>query len=195
MLNQCRIPRELTHEAARFVCLDLVVDNINALFARLRGLLFEPPSPQGWDALCALFDRLPAEHVDMALLYAQPHLERWPQSMRIPPLRWRRAHQRDHLPAGWPLVCACHVVLHQYGPNKIQCISALTTLLGKDDNPGAISLYCWQSAFVALEAVGLNRGFKVHQRLTELGCRSQITSTLPEGIDRLEVPFHARQAS
>lgn len=57
-------------------------------FAALREVLQLPPSEEHWWALCALFEDWSEEHSrEMALTYADAHLEAWPDRLRIVSLR------------------------------------------------------------------------------------------------------------
>lgn len=63
----------------------------------LRGLLYEEPAAASWDEICHTFDRLEgdAEGLEVALEYAQAHLSRWPDALRLVPARWRGALEQD----------------------------------------------------------------------------------------------------
>jgi hypothetical protein len=54
------------------------------LLGQLRSLLYDPPSPEAWERLCKLLE----EHAthpayEVAYDYAQEHLRRWPDSLRL----------------------------------------------------------------------------------------------------------------
>lgn len=58
-------------------------------FGELRSALHAPPSAEGWEVVCAELDRWPeAPGRDEALPYAQEHLSRWPDALRIAPTAW-----------------------------------------------------------------------------------------------------------
>lgn len=62
------------------------------VFGDIRSLLQEPPSSQGWEMLCALFERAPESMAREQLLpYVRAHLERhWPQELRVWNKSWTR---------------------------------------------------------------------------------------------------------
>ncbi len=58
-------------------------------FTKLRFLLFEPPGVIVWRQLCRLLDRCPdGEDLEVALSYAQEHLQVWPDALRRVPRAW-----------------------------------------------------------------------------------------------------------
>lgn len=63
-----------------------------SVFGDIRSLLQEPPSAQGWDKLCALFERAPESVAREQLLpYVRAHLERhWPHELRSWNKSWTR---------------------------------------------------------------------------------------------------------
>ena len=89
---------------------------------RLRGILYEPPSQEGWRALVGLFEAWPADEASLlvGVDYAQERLELWPQELRAAGLglgfelvayersasgrpRWRFAGLRDVPHPAWSL--------------------------------------------------------------------------------------------
>jgi hypothetical protein len=73
----------------------------------LRRLLYEPPSPETWAALCALVEGWREEALwPLAADYAAQHLEGWPDALREAPHAWWRAARAGSPPRGWPLARA-----------------------------------------------------------------------------------------
>jgi hypothetical protein len=73
----------------------------------LRRLLYEPPSPETWAALCALVEGWREEALwPLAADYAAQHLEGWPDALREAPHAWWRAARAGAPPRGWPLARA-----------------------------------------------------------------------------------------
>ena len=59
------------------------------MFGEIRSLLKRPPSPQGWESLCAHISDLGFEQVSQIMPYVLDHLKEWPDALRVAPLRWR----------------------------------------------------------------------------------------------------------
>lgn len=62
-------------------------------FGDLRSTLQRPPTREAWEELCELLDRLerawPREQLESrAIAYAQDHLRRWDEGLRVVPRRW-----------------------------------------------------------------------------------------------------------
>ncbi len=63
----------------------------NERMTALRGILGQPPSPEVWQALCAHFDEHWLEfdqELSLSLSYADEHLARWPDELRVLPRAW-----------------------------------------------------------------------------------------------------------
>ncbi|MEL6182058.1 MAG: hypothetical protein AAFS10_24065, partial [Myxococcota bacterium] len=56
----------------------------------LRSLVHEPPSPEAWDAICALLDDASnsALNAGVELAYALEHQRGWPARVKVPPAKW-----------------------------------------------------------------------------------------------------------
>lgn len=116
------------------------------LLSTLRGLLYEPPSASAWGQLCALFDAWTDDLAlrEIALDYAQQHLDAWPDKLRDAPPAWSRAVLTQDPPPAWRLVRQLSLTSYGIGPNSVQRLAELPamahiTLLdlgncnGKDD--------------------------------------------------------------
>ena len=84
-------------------------------FGDIRSILQGPPTEEGWQQLCALVGSWEDEAIAEVLLpYAQEHLRRWPDALRVAPKRWvGRARAGQKLSAAWALVR--HVDLSRMG--------------------------------------------------------------------------------
>jgi large subunit ribosomal protein L7/L12 len=103
----------------------------NERLERLRGLLYEPPSSEVWDQLCALFEGWEPSSLQLGLDYALPALDaRWPDELRAPPEAWTSAARAKRHPPAWPLVRAYDVILWSCGHQKIQAIKELRSATG-----------------------------------------------------------------
>ncbi len=70
-------------------------------FGEVRSLLSEAPSASRWWALCALLERVGPDRYEAELShYVTRGLQRWPDALRIAPLRWLRAGTL-RAPAPW----------------------------------------------------------------------------------------------
>lgn len=68
-----------------------ILDHTHMRLGRLRELLHERPSQALWGQLCALFqDWPPEEDLKVGLDYAQQHMLRWPDELRLMPEGWSR---------------------------------------------------------------------------------------------------------
>ncbi len=63
---------------------------MNDLIANARSLFHRAPSRRTWDDLCALLDRadLSAPGSSDLMRYCEGHLARWPDGLRVAPIRW-----------------------------------------------------------------------------------------------------------
>lgn len=58
-------------------------------FVHLRALLALPANPLVWDSLCILLEHWPLEEgLEAAESYANAHLARWPEALRVAPQKW-----------------------------------------------------------------------------------------------------------
>ncbi len=70
-------------------------------FGEVRSLLSEAPSASRWWALCALLERVGPDRYEAELShYVTRGLQRWPDALRIAPLRWLRAGAQGE-PVPW----------------------------------------------------------------------------------------------
>ncbi len=69
-------------------------------FGELRSLLHQPAEPQLWRRLCELFDqwRDPVSLTQQAIPYAQDHLRRWDDALRVVWLSWLERARRGAPP-------------------------------------------------------------------------------------------------
>ena len=70
-------------------------ESFDVRFGELRQLLQQPPSPEGWEAVCRAIERLDVDPLTgrlaaEAIPYALGYLERWPEELRQAPARWTR---------------------------------------------------------------------------------------------------------
>ena len=88
--------------------------SVDYFLTRLREIFYEPPSAEGWAAICALYNKWPWDDEDglaMGLDYTRAHLDRWPDELRRAPERWIAALLSTFTGAGrvhqgWSLVKA-----------------------------------------------------------------------------------------
>ncbi|MEO1268552.1 MAG: ribosomal protein L7/L12 [Myxococcota bacterium] len=146
-----------------------MTSNLNPLLERLRDILHREPSESVWDELCALLDRWPLEHKTVALDYALPHLEMWPDALRPPPHRWRLAYLEGTPPLGWELARTYDVVLIDPGTHRIACIKALRTLTGSDLREA--KRICTQAPSVVHRRVGFHASQRAFMALTSAGAQ------------------------
>ncbi len=89
----------------------MTVPDLDTLFGDVRSTLDGPPSPERWDALCALLADVPDSQSFSERLapYLRERLTPWPDAMRRAPVGWLR---QDRLRAHGHLLSLCrHVSL------------------------------------------------------------------------------------
>lgn len=146
----------------------------NERLERLRGLLYEPPSTELWDQLCALFDGWEPSSLQLGLDYALPALDaRWPDELRAPPMAWSQDARAKQHPPAWPVVRAYDVVLWSCGSNKIQAIKELraATGLGLKESKDLIES---PAGTELLGAVGHSPAHRLYYALLQAGSKVEV---------------------
>lgn len=141
----------------------------NERLEQLRGLLYEAPSTELWDQLCALFDGWEPSSLQLGLDYALPTLDaRWPDELRAPPPEWTQAARAKQHPPAWPVVRAYDVVLWSCGANKILAIKELrlATGLGLKESKDLIES---PAGTELLGAVGKIQAQQLYEALSQAG--------------------------
>jgi ribosomal protein L7/L12 len=160
----------------------------NERLERLRGLLYEPPSAEVWDQLCALFDGWEPSSVQLGLDYALPTLvARWPDELRAPLPAWSQAARAKQHPPAWPLVRAYDLILWDCGYQKIAAIKELrqATWLGLKEAKDLIES---PAGTALLRAVGQQEGHRLYQALSQVGSQVELRPH-----DDARPAFHERQ--
>lgn len=96
-----------------------------SVFGDIRSLLQEPPSSQGWEALCALFERAPESMAREQLLpYVRAHLERhWPYELRAWNKSWTRRVIRGNTILVAGLASACDLRNRQLDRESVELLA------------------------------------------------------------------------
>jgi hypothetical protein len=139
------------------------------LLSTLRGLLYEPPSAESWGQLCRLFDAWTDDLAlrEIALDYAQQHLDAWPDKLREAPPAWSRAVLDEAPPPAWRLVRHVSLTSYGIGPNSVQRLAELPSMErvvqlnlancnGKDDALCALAASPYVGQLRALD-MGVNK--------------------------------------
>lgn len=93
---------------------------MNRQMAQLREVLYADPSPEAWEALCALFDTWGPEGLELAVAYAEGFLREWPTWLREPPRGW-----------GWDL--PHRRLAHDLGESELAALAAETSIVWRED--------------------------------------------------------------
>lgn len=79
--------------------------NTNLRMSQLRGILYQPPTDEGWQALCRLLYAWPLDaDLDLAVEYTDSLLAHWPDDHRRVLGSWWRAIHEERYARLWPLV-------------------------------------------------------------------------------------------
>ncbi len=92
---------------------------------QMREILYRPASASAWHELLTLFERWPHhDGLQVALDYANTHLEGWPVSQRAAPRRWvERLLDKKRPHPAWSLVRSVVLSRQGLGPEDAYCLA------------------------------------------------------------------------